>query len=75
MGLGVLMRIQPLLSKHNVELLWTVLAALADPRHPAFNTFWRAFRETRGDSIDDVQSAAALVGKLRDILQEYLTKG
>ena len=75
MGLGVLLKIQPLLSKHNVELLWTVLSGLADPRHPAFNMFWRAFRETRGDSIDDVQQAATLVGRLRDILHEYMTKG
>lgn len=72
MGLGALVKIQQLLSKHNVELLWTVMASLADPRHPAFNTFWRAFRDSRGGSLDDVTAGAALMERLRDILKEHL---
>jgi hypothetical protein len=74
MGFGVLMKIQSLLTKHNVELLWVIMSALADPRHPAFNTFWRAFREMRGNSLTDVEKGAKLVEKLRDILDEYLKK-
>jgi hypothetical protein len=74
MGLGVLIKIQPLLSKHNVELLHGIMASLADPVHPAFNTFWRAFREQRGDSLADVEKGADLVERLRDILREYLVK-
>jgi|GEM_PF-4427758 len=72
MAFGSLFKIQRLLSKHHVELLWVIMASLADPKHPAFNTFWRAFRDIRGGSLEEVQVAAALVEKLRDILHEYL---
>lgn len=74
MGFGVLMRIQPLLTKHNVELLSVIMASLADSKHPAFNPFWIAFRAQRGDSLADVEQAADLAERLRDILREYLAK-
>ena len=71
MGLGALLKIQSLLTKHNVELLWVMMSSLADPRHPAFNAFWRAFRESRGGSLDDVQAGATLAEQLREILYEH----
>jgi hypothetical protein len=72
MAFGALLKIQRILTKHNVELLWVMMASLADPRHPAFNAFWRAFRESRGGSLEDVQVGADLTEQLRDILAEYL---
>lgn len=72
MAFGALVKIQRILTKHNVELLWVMMASLADPKHPAFNAFWRQFRESRGGSLEDVQIGADLAEQLRDILAEYL---
>ena len=70
-----LKRLKGLLTNTNLDYLDVILGSLLDSHHPAFITFWAAFKQRWPEGDKHYQAAYRGLAELRSILQDYRSKG